>query len=515
MCEASTRKSIVPYIVILLLAWGLGVNLTQAETTSSLKIESGLIEGLRLESGIESYKGIPFAAPPLDSLRWQAPQPAKAWPGVRKAHSFGPSCMQALTRRYLPWTEEYMISNGVSEDCLTLNVWAPVRQQGKEYAVLVYIHGGAYTGGGSEVSLYDGENLAKKGLVVVTVNYRLGVFGFLAHKQLSKEQGQSGNYGLLDNIAALQWVQKNIAAFGGDPSRVTIAGQSAGARSVHYLSVSPLAKGLFHQLIAQSGPWRGGSETASLTQAEKLTEDYLDAWAIESFDALRAMPADTLQALNMDFSRRFLPNIDGYFLPESVEALYTQGQVHNLPALTGITADEGSSNPNYGKQSLKDFGTSTREKFGKHYPRFSQLYPATNDREAGEASRQLARDQGLLDMLRWLRLRNAQGAKNNYAYLMARVTPWPEYPQYAAFHSSELPYVFNNLHLSPKKWQDEDKVLAELMSDYWANFVKTGNPNSSALPHWPRASEEMMVFAVPSKVRAILSNEKKIFWEAL
>lgn len=442
-----------------------------------IQTDSGLVIGIAgSDPSVTVFKGLPFAAPPVGDLRWQEPQPPIAWQGVRKADTFGKSCMQNITRRFLPWTEEYQIGNDVDEDCLTLNIWTSnINKSGKSaqalIPVLVYIHGGAYTGGSGEVLLYNGEQLAKKGIVVVTVNYRVGIFGFFSHPELSSSspQNTSGNYGLLDNIAALRWVQKNIGAFGGDPNQVTIAGQSAGAASIHYLTASPLAKGLFHRAIAQSGPWSESRNTTTLEGGEQKALSYMRAWGIDSLKVLRMMSAEDLQKLNVDFANRFLPIVDGWVLPASVTQQHQNKKQNDVPMLTGLTADEGSSNANY--------------------------------REMTEVEKQVQRDQGLLTMKTWSNFRAQYGHSPTYLYYMKRKTPWPEYPDYGAFHSSEIPYVFHNLHLIDRPWEALDYTLADAMSDYWVNFIKTGNPNGKGLLEWPATGEAIMQFDLKSFVQ--------------
>ncbi len=420
------------------------------------------------DTSIRVFKGIPFAAPPINELRWNAPEPPLAWQGVRKADTFSKSCMQNLTRRLLPWTEEYMIGNNVGEDCLALNVWVS-RNSGEASAnqlkpVLVYIHGGAYTGGSGEVLLYNGEKLAKKGIVVVTVNYRLGVFGFLAHPELSKESvhNSSGNYGLLDNIAALQWVQDNIEAFGGDPKQVTIAGQSAGAASIHYLTASPLAKNLFHRAIAQSGPWSKNRNKSTLKSGEARGINYMQRWGIKNIEALRNLSPEEIQKLEVDFPKRFLPINDGWVLPQSVTEQHKLRAQNDVPMLMGLTADEGSSNPGY--------------------------------RTLSKAEKKAQRDQGVASLLAWAKFRSKYGKSPTYLYFMKRATPWPEHPYYGAFHSSDIPYVFNNLHLIDRPWQDVDKKLAELMSSYWVNFIRSGTPNAAGIKEWSTETGVVMQF---------------------
>ena len=322
-----------------------------AAVNGTVKVASGSLEGTTMTSGIRVFKGLPYAAPPVGDLRWRPPQPPAKWNGVRKADKFSDSCMQALTRSRNPWTKEFMVQNEASEDCLCLNVWTGAKAATEKRPVLVWMHGGGFNEGSGEIITYDGEELAKKGLIVVTINYRLGIFGFYTHPELTKESPQhaSGNYGLLDCVAALEWVQKNIAAFGGDPSRVTIAGQSAGAMAVHALTASPLAKGLFHRAIAESGSGVG-RRTKELAASEQDGVKWAEAKGATSLQALRAKPAADLMG-----GARFAPVVDGWFLPADTAVIFANGKQNDVPMLTGLTADEGSSAPTYGKVKAEDF----------------------------------------------------------------------------------------------------------------------------------------------------------------
>jgi len=310
--------------------------------TKPVKTASGLISGVEGRNpAVTVFKGIPFAAPPIGPLRWRAPTPSASWPGVRKADAFSPSCVQTIVTEKKPWTYEFMAHGEVSEDCLYLNVWTPAAAAGARRPVFVYIYGGANVEGSGSIPAYDGEGLAAKGLVVVTFNYRVGVLGFLAHPDLGKEAAyhSSGNYGLLDQIAAVRWVHDNIAAFGGDPTRVTIAGQSAGAGAVHSLTASPLAKGLFHRAIADSGSGIGGTRTMADQEADGVR--FADAKKATSIADLRAMPwQDVVVPVQ---GVRFGPLPDGHALPAPVRQVFASGKQNDVPTLTGIRRDPRSS----------------------------------------------------------------------------------------------------------------------------------------------------------------------------
>jgi para-nitrobenzyl esterase len=450
---------------------------------NAARVESGLLEGVSSSvPGVRVFKGIPYAAPPVGDLRWRPPQAPLKWEGVRKADKFSNSCVQNLARSRNPWTAEFMVQNEASEDCLCLNVWTAAKTAGERRPVFVWIHGGAFTEGSGEVGVYDGSELAKKGLVVVTVNYRLGVLGFLTHPELTGESSRkaSGNYGLLDVVAALEWTRKNIAAFGGDPGRVTIAGQSAGAFAVHALTASPLAKGLFHRAIAESGSGLG-RRNRDLAAAEKDGVKFAESKGAHSIRELRATPASDLTGAGM----RFGPVVDGWFLPADTDAIFAQGKQNDTPMLTGLTADEGSASPSYGKIKAGDFKKQAQQRFGDLAETFLKFYPSEDDEQSGAAQKQSAREQGMISMSLWAAERARASKTKVWTYYFSRAIPWPEQPQYGAFHSSELPYVFGNLKLMNRPWEPIDRQLSETMMAYWVNFATTGDPNGKGLPRWP------------------------------
>lgn len=468
-----------------------------------VRVDTGLLAPAAASNpAIAVFRGIPFAAPPVGALRWQPPRRAKPWQGTRSAAEFGANCQQKVQRRLLPWTEEYMPRNGVAEDCLTLNLWTARERTSGPRPVLVYIHGGAYTGGSGDVLLYDGERLAARGIIVVTFNYRLGVFGFLAHPALTRESPHraSGNYGLLDQIAALEWVRRNIAAFGGDPSNVTVAGQSAGAGSVHLLTASPLARGLFQRAIAQSGPWRQHQGLSELAEAEKSGAQFASELGASALAELRALPADTVLQAALRSKLRFRPSIDGWVVPDQVPKVYARREHIDVPMLIGITADEGSARDTYGSLTADAYRGSVRERFPDHADELLALYPAASDEQARERQKEFARAEGLAELAAWRRVRARSGSSRDFGYFFERAIPWPEYPRYQAFHSGELPYMFDNLSKLDRPWEDVDRALAELMATYWVNFVRRGDPNQPGLPAWP--SDPARVMRLGSEPRA-------------
>ncbi len=470
--------------------------LATAQATETLHLQSGLLTGVTgSDSAVKVYKGVPYAAPPVGDRRWRPPEPVRSWDGVRQADSFAPGCVQHVAGSRPPWTEEFMHQGGVSEDCLYLNVWTAAADGAAPSPVLIYIHGGGFGEGSGSVAVYDGERLALKGLVVVTINYRLGVLGFLAHPELTAESahGASGNYGLLDQVASLEWVKGNIAAFGGDPDNVTIAGQSAGAISVYLLTASPLAAGLFHRAIVQSGPGGlasfGLSSTRTmavpLAEAEARGVELAAARGAASLRELRAMPVDSLTAAPGAPSVRLGPVIDGYFLPNDIATIYARSEQNDVPLLTGFNADEASAFPGYGTATVEQFRTTARRRYGDSADTFLSLYPASTDEDAGIAQMSSQRDAAAVALGLLAAERASTSETDAYLYYFERAIPWPEHPEFGAFHTAEVPYVFNNLESLDRPWEQVDRDLADAVATYWANFAATGDPNGYGLPIWP------------------------------
>lgn len=450
-----------------------------------VKLPAGELQGVR-SGAVDAYLGIPFAAPPVGANRWRAPQPAQSWTGVRRADQFAASCTQAITPKGLgPWTHEYVIAAPVSEDCLYLNVWTPVGA--KKNPVLVWIHGGAFTSGSGSVPIYNGTSLAGQGLVVVTINYRLGVLGFLAHPELTREANDAppANFGLQDMIAALKWIRANISAFGGDPSAVTIAGQSAGSIAVHDLLVSPLAKGLFRGAIPQSG-LPGIMPPVTLAGAEKTGLEFAKSKGASSIAELRAMPVEAITA--QGGAQRFGPIVDGVLLPAAPEVLLREGKIAPVPIMFGQTADEASAmGRTWGISNQEAFDKLMSSSFGDKASVFAAFYPSSTDADRVASSKALLRDRGLGSLYLWAQAHGKNGSQPVYAYLFEHIEPGPESARYGAFHSSEIPYVFGTLDASPERqFTNLDRTLSKEISRYWVNFVRTGNPNSAGLPAWPQ-----------------------------
>ena len=448
-------------------------------------VDGGQLRGTTV-NGVRVFKGIPFAAPPVGALRWKAPQPAAPWPGVRNADAFGPQCMQEPYPEGSPYASA---PQPMSEDCLYLNVWTAAaagspraQSKGDKRAVMVWFHGGDWTRGSSSTPSDDGSTLARKGVVVVTTSYRLGVFGFLAHRSLTRESPNhsSGNYAILDHVAALKWVQKNIAAFGGDPSRVTIFGESAGAWSVNVLQATPLAKGLFHRAIGESGGQFAGSPalaTAERHGAAVATEVHVDTLA-----ALRAVPARELLGLE---SFRTGVNTDGYVLPEDVPATFGHKKHNSVPVLVGSNANEMTtlSDASNFPTTIDEFRKQMAVQFPGHLRTFDIAYPVTREAEIPETLLAVRRDQTFtMQMRRWARTVTAAGEKA-FLYHFTHVPPSPHAETWRAYHASEIPYVFGTLRSREWPLTGADVALADRMSSYWSNFAISGDPNGK-LPKW-------------------------------
>jgi para-nitrobenzyl esterase len=468
-----------------------------------VKTESGAVSGtVNQEGSITVFKGIPFAAAPVGGLRWKAPQPVQPWTGVRNCEAFGPSPMQASPAPFNVWTEEFLIpKEPIGEDCLYLNVWTGAKSGKEKRPVLVWIYGGGFTSGGTAVPIYDGEAMAKKGIVFVSINYRVGIFGFFAHPELTKESGRSasGNYGLIDQVAALQWVKKNIAGFGGDPSNVTIAGQSAGSMSVNCLVASPLAKGLFSKAIAESGAsFTNGN--ASLQQAEEDGVKIQQRLAASSLADLRSLPAETL--LQKAGGLRG-PIIDGYVLPEAIVDIFSAGKQNNVALLTGWNEDEGIlMGP---AKNAAGFRRQIAEQYGSDSATFLKHYPATADAEAATSQLRLSRDAIFgMQNYTWANLESSQG-KNVFVYRFTRKVPATgDYVKYGAFHTGEVAYAYDNLRFVNRPFEPVDRTLANLMSGYWVNFIRTGDPNGGSLTPWPAYNTKAkMVMELGTKQQAM------------
>jgi para-nitrobenzyl esterase len=463
-----------------------------ARAQEPLRVTGGQISGTATPDGaVRVFRGIPFAAPPVGELRWKAPQPVVPWSGVRKCEAFGASPMQGSPAPFGPWSAEYLIpKEPISEDCLYLNVWTGAKNAKEKRPVLVWIYGGGFNSGGAGVPIYDGEATARKGIVFVSFNYRVGPFGFLAHPELTKESGRnaSGNYGLMDQVAALQWVKANIAQFGGDPANVTIAGQSAGSMSVNCLVASPLAKGLFSKAIAESGAAFSARFQTPLAQAEEAGVKFAQALGAASLADLRAKPAEEI--LKKGGGMRG-PVIDGYVLPQPVAAIFSEKKQNPAVLLTGWNEDEGGSSAP--PKSAEAFRQQAEKQYGAEAAAFLKHYPASTDAEAALSQQRLGRDQVFgAGNYAWAKLLSEQGGRA-YVYRFTRKVPATgEYAKYGAFHTGEVPYAYDNLKFidrTLRPLEPADDELARVMAGYFANFIKTGSPNGKGLPIWPPYSD--------------------------
>lgn len=478
---------------------------------------SGPIAGVSLPSDhVAVFKGIPFAAPPLGDLRWRPPQAVRPWTKTLEADRFGASCMQRIVNEFLPWTPEFMTHNQISEDCLFLNVWTPRPASAARLPVLVYIHGGGFSSGAGDIAVYNGAHLAATGIVVVTINYRLGVFGFLAHPALTAESAHhsSGNYGLLDQIAALQWIRDNIEAFGGDPHRVTIWGQSAGAFSVGDLVASPLAAGLFESAMADSGLGIAAFPMPDLKAAEDTGVQFAAAHHAASIEDLRAVPAADLLPGPHDRPLRFAPILDGWFLPATPQEL-SDGHVDNdVPVVTGYQANDGLlfAPPPH---SLDDYTAMAHRQYGDFADEFLRLYPASTLDGAKEMAVLSIRDRDRVSMFLWASRRTATHRQPVFTYFFDRAIPWPQHPEFGAFHTGEIPYFFLNLKTLDRPWEPTDFALAQTASSYLSHFAATGDPNGAALPVWPHVmtdKPETMEIGAQTQPMPLADKERLAFW---
>ncbi len=449
-------------------------------------VRSGTLEGVR-HGGVDAFLGVPYARAPVGDLRWRAPEPLEPWSGVRAASGFGPSCPQLWPQpSFGPFTREYIDAPQPAEDCLNLNVWTPTGRRGAR-AVFVWIHGGA-----GAIEIYDGSALAAQGIVVITINYRVGAFGFLAHPELTREAAQSGagNQGLQDMIAALRWVRDNVRAFGGDPRRVTIGGQSAGAVAVNDLIVSPAARGLFAGAIAQSGS-AFGIPAVPLAEAERTGEQLAETLGVRTLAELRALPWERVQGVvlgHLDPDRpgarhfTFRPVLDGHVLSEDPVHGASRVVTH-VPLLTGFTADEFIEP---GPVTRAAFEAQMRRRYARHADRVLALYPHATDAEATASAAVAARDAYMAPLVFWAEARSRSAGQPIYPYLYEHPAPSNSPPGWGTFHTSEVPYIFGVLDRTRRPYTEVDERIARQLQDYWLNFIRSGNPNGCGLVRWPR-----------------------------
>jgi para-nitrobenzyl esterase len=473
---------------------------------TTLTIDSGpLAPSSPDASGVRAYLGLPYAAPPVGPLRWRAPQPVAPWREPRPADAFGPCSLQGRV-----WDDIDLRGAGVSEDCLYLNVWTPAAPGADERrAVLFYIHGGGFVAGSGSEPRYDGARLAARGIVVVTVNYRLNALGFLAHPELTAESGFSGNWGLLDLVAALEWVQRNIAAFGGDPARVAIGGESAGSMAVSALMASPLARGLFARAIGQSGALFNGAAgpLPDLAQAEAHGLDFQRELGASSLAGMRAAPADAILAAAPGLG--FWPNVDGHFLPRPLDAIFADGAQADAPLLAGWTKDEGFNfNLTPGDEPEGAYERKVAERFGADAGEVLAHYPGGASARASAAA--LGGDLIIIyKAWAWIEAQKATGKAEIFRYRFDRAPPVPQgwfgargEREAGAFHAGDIAYTLDTLDSQPWSYTDADRRTAAAASGYWLNFVETGDPNGPGLPLWPSYRETGEVMRIDGECRA-------------
>jgi para-nitrobenzyl esterase len=517
-------------IILCLLAAG------TAFAADRVKTANGVLESTAApKDGVRSFKGIPFAAAPVGELRWKEPQPVKNWTDVRNADRFGARCMQRAGGDY------WFRSNGMSEDCLYLNVWTPAKPGSGKLPVLVYIFGGGFQNGDGSEYRYDGESMARKGIVVVTVNYRLGIFGFFSHPDLTKESAHhaSGNYGMLDQVAALEWVHKNVAAFGGDPKHVTVGGESAGSISVSALMASPISKNLMAAALGESGALIATLPPKALADTEKDGVTFSEKAGATSIEGLRALTADKIMELTAPAGGRggrgaaaapgtpppapplsFSVNLDGYFLPKTLPQIFEAGEQAKIPLLAGSNSAEQGPNSVLGQSepTVENFAAAIHRLYPNNADEVLKVYAPTTPDEVIQAATDLASARFIaLGTWKWDELQ-AKAGKPVFRFYYSRVRPrylgMPgETPNAApaggrgangasgggrggrggaaavargAAHSSEIQYALGNLDLDNRyAWDADDRTVSSTMQDYFANFIKTFNPNGPGLPQWP------------------------------
>ena len=481
----------------------LSVTPSFAQIEDPVTISTGQVSGTEPEDGVVAFKGIPYAAPPVGDLRWKPPQPAGDWAGVRASTEFGANCTASGRGRG---------GATASEDCLYINVWTAAKSPEERRPVFVWTYGGGFTGGSGSQDWYDGAALAKKGLVVVNYNYRLGVFGFFAHPELTAESEHhaSGNQGMLDFLAALKWVQENIEGFGGDPNNVTIAGESAGSIAVAAMLGSKLGDGLYNRAIGQSASFMGLNISRQPTR-EQVEQAAVKAADGKSLAELRALP--TQEAAAQLRGVRAGISIDGYVIPKDLSLIYAAGEQNHVDVLVGSNHDEGTFGGFGRVGTAEEFRESARKTYGDMADEFFKLYPADTDEQATASGLERSRDLVAWNMRNWARDEQEEG-KNAYLYFFTRVSPGNE--ERGATHTAELYYMFQNP--PPQGWDETDTRLSDQMSSYWANFAAKGDPNGPGLAGWPkynpkRNDGQAMVFGNAAMFGKQIDTARLDFWD--
>ena len=507
-----SHRTFLPVVVTLILS----ALPSPAQLPNPVHVASGLLAGVPgADPSIRVFRGIPYAAPPIGDLRWRAPQPVKPWNAVRPSDHFGPRAMQ------LPIFGDMVFrSDGMSEDCLYLNIWTPAKSSTDHLPVLVYFFGGGFIAGDGSEPRYDGESMARKGIVAVTVNYRLGVFGLLAHPDLTKESPHhaSGNYGFLDQAAAIQWVHRNIAAFGGDPRKITIGGESAGSFSVSAQMASPVSRNLIAGAIGESGALFGPTLAAvPLAEAEKIGVSFAARSGAPSLAALRAMSAEKLLDATRPNPFEFPITIDGYFLPQPAVDIYAAGQQARVPLLVGWNGEESGAGAILGNDPATPEGLShaLRRLYGARADEALKAFHSTNNLEVKEAATALASARfTAFGTWKWADLQARTSPVYRYFYTH------PRPGEGGAVHSAEIEYALGNLSLNKHyAWTDADRNLSITMQQYFANFIKTGDPNGLGLPEWPAINRgpeaRFMRLDIASNSEPILHRDRYLFLDSI
>jgi len=511
------KKLLLPFFVFLLLiSFSFNRSHPDLPVSTQVKTANGTVEGILEKSGVISFKGIPFGAPPVGEFRWREPQPVKNWDGVLKADHFGPRAMQTAVFGDMGFN-----SDGMKEDCLYLNVWTPSKKSSGLLPVLVYFYGGGFVAGDGSENRYNGEAMATHDIVALTVNYRLGVFGFMAHPELTKESPfhASGNYGLLDQAAALKWVRQNIKAFGGDPGRVTIAGESAGSIAVSAQMASPLSRDLINGAIGESGSVLGALSAVPLSKGEAVGAEFARVSGANSLAEMRALPAEKILEVAARFNPfRFAPTIDGYFFPESPFAIYASGKQANIPLLAGWNNEESNYRAITGtaKPTKENFENAVRKIYGDKAEEVLKVYHAASDAEAEQVATDLASDRFIsFSTWKWLDMQLNTGSRPVYRYLYSHPRPAmrakdvkpglaggvekndgpPTPADKGAVHSAEIEYAMGNLNSNKVfAWTPDDHKVSKIMQAYFINFIRTGSPNGPGLPEWPAITKDNVTF---------------------
>lgn len=483
------------------LAFAVGAAAPLRADLLTVKTQQGKVHGKMInESKVMAFLGLPYAAPPVGDLRWKAPEPPAKWTGVRDATQFGHHCMET------PAFDQAFADPGPSEDCLYLNVYAPSTATKKsKLPVMLWIHGGGFSSGAGSEYRQSGDYLPTKGVVLVTFNYRLGVFGFLATPEMAKEaNGAAGDYGLLDMIAAMQWVKSNIKQFGGDPQNVTIFGESAGSMAVSLLMASPMAQGLFEKAIGESGGAFSNRPGQTLEEQEQRDEAWAESLGAKTLADLRAMPADALQeATRQKGAPRFSPVVDGRVLTEPVPDTYAAGKQAHVPLLAGWNRDE-QHNLATG-MTVEKWKQWAQDHFGDRAADFLTLYPGDTDEEAQRSAIDYESDAFIaFGTWKWIEAQRKTGDAPVYRYHFELPAPPSKYhPGWYTFHSDDIEYVFGTLDTRPDAdWRPEDRTLSEQMMEYWTNFAKTGDPNGPGLPMWPKYAADSEILHLNNPITA-------------